>query len=136
MKKLFVLGAVVGLVFAVGSANAISLGSITKNSAVNKLGSDIQLKVMNDDIKKKIGSCKCDVKSGTIKGCNLSKVRSSIDNNKIAVKAAFSRSFRIRSRVNRACWNDLQAKIPASNGYWSWYYSKWEGTDVKIWGTK
>lgn len=140
MKKIYGLGIALTLILSVGAAHAIGLGNITGNSHANKVinnvGSSVALDQMNKKLAQKSAKCKCDTKTGQISGCNLGAIRSTLDANKTGVKMAFNRSFKVRAKTNRACYDTLRQEIPASSSYWGWYYSKYNGTDVKIWGEK
>lgn len=140
MKKSTIIGLCLSLVLVTGSVYALSLGgavgNVTKghvsSSTVDNALNSAAIENLNSKLSSKLASCKCDTKTNKLTGCNFGDIRKVIKEHEMGVKTFLGRSFTIQSQVNQACWDQLQVEIPANNGYWSWYYSKYNGTDVSI----
>lgn len=127
MKKWYIFGATLALVFTAGSVFAIGLGTVKK--AVKEVGHEVAAQDLQKKLDEKTAGCQCNTKTGTISGCNLDEIEGVINNYKKAVKLAIGKSFRIKPEVNQTCWTHVHSKISADSSYWSWYAAKYVSND-------
>jgi len=144
MKKLVVITliGVIGFVFSAQEAFSIGIPSVSGSKTekvVKDVAGDVAKTVVIDDLNKYLGSqsCKCDVKTGAISGCDVDAIGKKIDSNRKPLKTALNRSikFHVRSAdVN--CSHKFTNAYKTRYSYWYGWYTPIDrslGSNVKLW---
>ncbi|MBF0106219.1 MAG: hypothetical protein HQM16_12935 [Deltaproteobacteria bacterium] len=140
MKKIHFIAITVALLFVTTAVFAFGLPKVNTGSSIgDKIvntasdeGKNLINKAVVDDLNKKLSeytsSCKCNMKTGKITGCNFAKMKKEIKVRQVAVKEFLGKNFKMKTEVANACWANLESNIPNDADYWSWWNSQWVDT--------